>query len=241
MKALILAAGIGKRLKANVPKILLKIGNKSLLERHVENLLNLGIKNIGIVIGYKSNQLRNFIKKIDKKKNIKIFKNSSYKLGSIVSLVSASNFFYIKGNLILMDGDVLYDKKILKKLFNSKKKNCLIIDKKFEKGQEPVKVCIKNNKIIDFGKIVNQDFDYQGESVGFFKFSNKSSLKLLHQSRKIMKSNKNLMYEEAIQEIIKEKKILIDFENITNIPWIEIDFKKDLIFAKKKVLKQINE
>ena len=241
MKALILAAGIGKRLKANVPKILLKIGNKSLLERHVENLLNLGIKNIGIVIGYKSNQLRNFIKKIDKKKNIKIFKNSSYKLGSIVSLVSASNFFYIKGNLILMDGDVLYDKKILKKLLNSKKKNCLIIDKKFEKGQEPVKVCIKNNKIIDFGKIVNQDFDYQGESVGFFKFSNNSSLKFLEQSRKIMKSNKNLMYEEAIQKIIKEKKIRMDFENITNLPWIEIDFKKDLIFAKKKVLKQINE
>ena len=241
MKALILAAGIGKRLKVNVPKILLKIGNKSLLERHVENLLNLGIKNIGIVIGYKSNQLRNFIKKIDRKKNIKIFKNSSYKLGSIVSLVSASNFFYIKGNLILMDGDVLYDKKILKKLFNSKKKNCLIIDKKFEKGQEPVKVCIKNNKIIDFGKIVNQDFDYQGESVGFFKFSNKSSLKFLEQSRKIMKSNKNLMYEEAIQKIIKEKKIRMDFENITNLPWVEIDFKKDLIFAKKKVLKQINE
>ena len=241
MKALILAAGMGKRLKANVPKILLKIGNKSLLERHVENLLNLGIKNIGIVIGYKSNQLRNFIKKIDRKKNIKIFKNSSYKLGSIVSLVSASNFFYIKGNLILMDGDVLYDKKILKKLFNSKKKNCLIIDKKFEKGQEPVKVCIKNNKIIDFGKIVNQDFDYQGESVGFFKFSNKSSLKFLEQSRKIMKSNKNLMYEEAIQKIIKEKEIQMNFENITNLPWIEIDFKKDLIFAKKKILKEINE
>ena len=241
MKALILAAGIGKRLKVNIPKILLKIGSKSLLERHVENLLNLGIKNIGIVIGYKSNQLRNFIKKIDRKKNIKIFKNSSYRLGSIVSLVSASKFFYTKGNLIIMDGDVFYDKKILKKLINSKKRNCLLIDKKFEKGEEPVKVCIKNNKIIDFGKIVNQDFDYQGESVGFFKFSNKSSLKFLQQSRKIMKSNKNLMYEEAIQKIIKEKKIRMDFENITNLPWVEIDFKKDLIFAKKKILKQINE
>ena len=241
MKALILAAGIGKRLKANIPKILLKIGSKSLLERHVENLLNLGIKNIGIVIGYKSNQLRNFIKKIDKKKNIKIFKNSRYKLGSIVSLVCASKFFHIKGNLILMDGDVFYDKKILKKLINSKKRNCLLIDKKFEKGQEPVKVCIKNNKIIDFGKNVNQDFDYQGESVGFFKFSNKTSLKFLQQSRKIMKSNKNSMYEESIQKIIKEKKILMDFENITNLPWVEIDFKKDLILAKNKILKQINE
>ena len=241
MKALILAAGIGKRLKSNVPKILLKIGNKSLLERHLKNLLSLGVRNIGIVIGYKSNQLINFIKKIDKKKNIKIFKNSRYKLGSIVSLVCASKFFRTKGDLILMDGDVFYDNKILKKLINSKKKNCLLIDKKFEKGEDPVKVCIKNKKIFDFGKIVNQTFDYQGESVGFFKFSNQSSLKFLNQSRKIMKSNKNLMYEEAIQKIIKEKKIRMDFENITNLPWIEIDFKKDLIFAKKKILKQINE
>ena len=68
MKALILAAGIGKRLKTNTPKILLKIGNKNLLQRHLQNLLSLGIRNIGIVIGYKSSQLKNFIKKIDKKK-----------------------------------------------------------------------------------------------------------------------------------------------------------------------------
>ena len=241
MKALILAAGVGKRLKANVPKILLKVGNKSLLERHYENLLNLGIKNIGIVIGYKSNQLTNFIKKIDIKKNIKIFRNSRYKLGSIVSLVCADKFFHIKGDLIFMDGDVFYDKKVLKKLINSKKKNCLLIDRQFEKGEEPVKVCIKNNKIFDFGKIVNQDFDFQGESVGFFKFSNKSSIKLLEAAKIIMKSNKNAMYEDVIQQIIKKKKVHIDFENITSLPWVEIDFKKDLILAKKIILKQINE
>jgi choline kinase len=241
MKALILAAGVGKRLKANVPKILLKVGNKSLLERHYENLLNLGIKNIGIVIGYKSNQLTNFIKKIDIKKNIKIFRNSRYKLGSIVSLVCAGKFFHTKGDLIFMDGDVFYDKKVLKKLINSKKKNCLLIDRQFEKGEEPVKVCIKNNKIFDFGKIVNQDFDFQGESVGFFKFSNKSSIKLLEVAKIIMKSNKNAMYEDVIQQIIKKKKVHIGFENITSFPWVEIDFKKDLILAKKIILKQINE
>ena len=61
MKALILAAGIGKRLNFNLPKILLKIGKKTLLERHYENLLNFGIKEIGLVIGYKSNYLVNFI------------------------------------------------------------------------------------------------------------------------------------------------------------------------------------
>ena len=241
MKALILAAGIGKRLKADVPKILLRIGNKSLLERHYENLLSLGVKKIGIVVGYKSQYLTKCIKEIDKKKKIKIIKNPKYKLGSIVSLVSASSFFYERGELILMDGDVLYDKKILEKLINSKKKDCLLIDNEFELGEEPVKVCIKNNKIYDFGKNVNDNFDFQSESVGFFKFSNKTSIKLLNESKKIMKNNKNSMYEDTIQKMIKEKKILMNFENITKLSWVEIDFKKDLILAKKKILKKINE
>ena len=146
MKALILAAGIGRRLKISIPKIMLKIGNKTLLERHLNNLINLGISNIGIVIGYKSKTINNFIKKIDKKKNIMIFKNTKFRQGSIVSLVSASSFFKNKDRLILMDGDVLYDKKILEKLINSKKNNCLLIDKNFEEGDEPVKVCIKKIK-----------------------------------------------------------------------------------------------
>jgi choline kinase len=56
-----------------------------------------------------------------------------------------------------------------------------------------------------------------------------------------MKSNKNAMYEDVIQQIIKKKEVHIDFENITSLPWVEIDFKKDLILAKKIILKQINE
>ena len=241
MKALILAAGIGRRLKISIPKIMLKIGNKTLLERHLNNLINLGISNIGIVIGYKSKTIKNFIKKIDKKKNIMIFKNTKFRQGSIVSLVSASSFFKNKDRLILMDGDVLYDKKILEKLINSKKNNCLLIDKNFEEGDEPVKVCIKKNKILDFGKIVNDNYDYQGESVGFFNFSNKASIKFLNKSKLLMKKNKYSMYEDAIQQLIRKKEIEMKFENISNLAWTEIDFKKDLILAKKKILKKINE
>ena len=241
MKALILAAGIGKRLKVSIPKILLRIGNRSLLERHYDNLLSLGVKKIGIVVGYKSQYLIKCIKEIDKKKKIKIIKNPKYKLGSIVSLVRASSFFYERGELILMDGDVLYDKKILKKLIDTKKKDTLLIDKHFESGEEPVKVCIKNNKIYDFGKNVDNNFDFQGESVGFFKFSKKTSIKLLNESKKIKAKNKKAMYEDAIRKIIKYKKFFISFENITNLPWVEIDFKKDLNLAKKNILKEIDE
>tara|TARA_B100001123_G_scaffold146969_1_gene170354 strand:+ start:31 stop:753 length:723 start_codon:yes stop_codon:yes gene_type:complete len=239
MKALILAAGIGKRLKLNIPKILLKIGSKTLLERHYENLLKLKVKKIAIVIGYKSDELKKAVKKIDVKNKITIFENYNYKNGSIVSLICAEKYFFLKGNLIIMDGDVLYHNKILKKLVQSKKNNCLLLDKNFESGMEPVKVCVKNKEIVDFGKKTKQDFDFQGESVGFFKFSNKSSIELLNFSKKIMKKNKNSMYEDAIQRMIEKNKIKIHFENITNLPWTEIDFRKDLIFAKKNILKKI--
>ena len=239
MKALILAAGIGKRLKLKTPKILLKIGNKTLLERHCENLKELGIKDIGIVIGYKFLEVKKYIEKIDK--NIKTFKNEKYKLGSIVSIVKASNFFKKKDGLLLMDGDVLYDSEILKKLITSNKNNCVLLDPIFDAGDEPVKVCIKNNEICDFGKKYYTKFDYIGESVGFFRFDHKSSLKFLNLAKKIMKINNKEMYEEVIMEIIKKKIFKIGFENIQNLPWIEIDFKKDLNIAKNTISKKIDE
>ena len=132
-----------------------------------------------------------------------------------------------------MDGDVLYDSKILKKLITSKKNNCLLLDPIFDAGDEPVKVIIKNNKICDFGKIYYTTFD--------FKFDHKSSLKFLNLAKKIMRINNKEMYEEVIREIIKNKIFKIGFEYVGNLPWIEIDFKKDLNSAKRIISKRINE
>ena len=99
----------------------------------------------------------------------------------------------------------------------------------------------KKNKICDFGKITISNIDYNGESVGFFKFDYMSSIKLLHHAKKIMDLDNNEVYEEVIRKIIKNKIFKIGFENIRNLSWTEIDFKKDLIIAKKKIIKQINE
>ena len=55
-----------------------------------------------------------------------------------------------------------------------------------------------------------------------------------------MKKDKNEMYEEAIRKIITNKIFKIEFENILKLPWTEIDFKKDLISAKK-IINNINE
>ena len=242
MKALILAAGIGKRLNSKEPKILLKIGQKTLLERYYQNLVNIDVNKIGLVVGFQKEKIEGLIKEIDKENRITIFRNTEFTKGSVISLVKASNFFEHQEEMILMDGDVLYHHDILQRLINSKKKNCFLLDRNIEEGEEPVKICIKKNHICDFGKKIKKDFDFCGESVGFFKFSYEVSKKLLVKAKEIMRSNSNEMYEEAIRLIVKDS-VLNNFgyEDITNLPWIEIDFPEDLDKAKKKLLPKIDE
>jgi NDP-sugar pyrophosphorylase family protein len=61
MKAVVLAAGLGKRLAAitaDKPKVLVKVGNKTLIEQNLAKLHNLGIRQIALVIGYKGEMVR---------------------------------------------------------------------------------------------------------------------------------------------------------------------------------------
>ena len=242
MKALILAAGIGKRLNSNIPKILLKLGQKTLLERHYQNFVNADINKIGLVVGFQKKKIEDLIKKIDKENRITIFRNEDFSRGSVVSLVKASKFFDDKEEIILMDGDVLYHQDIFQRLVNSKNKNCFLLDRNIEDGEEPVKISVKKNHICDFGKKIKKNFDFYGESVGFFKFSYQISKKLLDKANQIMRTNPNEMYEEAIRLIISDSSLNnFGYEDITNIPWIEIDFPEDLEKAKNKLLPKIDE
>ena len=68
-----------------------------------------------------------------------LFRNTEFTKGSVISLVKASNFFEHQEEMILMDGDVLYHHDIFQRLVNSKKKNCFLLDRNIEEGEEPVK------------------------------------------------------------------------------------------------------
>ena len=242
MKVLILAAGIGKRLKSKKPKILLKIGKKTLLERHYENITNANINKIGLVVGYKSKEIEDAVKKIDIDNKITIFQNPSFTKGSVLSITAASKFFESEEELILMDGDVLYDKRILQKLINSNIKNCFLLDRDFDDGDEPVKISIKKNQICDFGKKIKKLNDFYGESVGFFKFTFEISKKFLFKAEHIANLNINEPYEEAIRFLLYENDLKkFGYEDISAFSWIEIDFPEDLNKAKLKILPNINE
>ena len=245
MKAIILAAGVGKRLgpaAENKPKCLLKFGGRSLLQRHLYNLMSLSVSEIVIVYGYKKNLIDAEISQFDSEIPLTTIYNPDYTMGSVVSLWCAINFLKGGTDIILMDADVLYDPRILQGLIQSEHKNCFLLDREFEPGDEPVKLCIRNGEIVEFRKQIDQEleFDDQGESVGFFRFTPDIAGKLGDRTQYYIDNGRHEdPYEESIRDLLLSERHRFAFEDITGLPWIEIDFPEDMERANR-LLTNIN-
>lgn len=239
MKAIILAAGVGKRLgkeAENRPKSLLKFAGMSLLERHFQLLQKLGIETVILVVGYQSQMIKEEITRLNLNSWVKIIENPHYTQGSVISLWCAKEFLATGEEVLLMDADVLYDAQILERLVHTKKTNCFLLDRHFEDGVEPVKLCVKNGLLVEFRKEINPQlsFDFQGESVGFFKFSGAVAQRLAQRTDFYAQNAlENEPYEDVIRDLLLETPSAFNYEDITGYSWIEIDFPEDIIKAKQ--------
>lgn len=246
MKTIILAAGIGNRLRdhsGNKPKSLLEFDGKSLLKRHIEILLANQVHEIIVVTGYESEMIMNHLDGSDVP--INYIYNKRYTEGSIISLGCAREMLINEPEFILMDADVLYDQEMIRRLTKTKIKNCFLLDRDLVPGEEPVKICVDNNgNINEFRKQVAEDLDYdiQGESVGFFKFNNVIGKSLVDRiDDYLAKGENNTPYEEAIRDLLLEDPSQFGFEDVTGIPWIEIDFPEDIERAQKEILPKLSQ
>lgn len=237
MKAIILAAGRGERLgdaSAGRPKCLLRFGGQTLLQRHIEILGRLGIERIIIVTGYRHEQIEAALAQLDSQVPVETVINTAYELGSIVSLHCAGDVLADGTDTILMDADVLYDPDILGRLLDTQFDNCFLLDRDFEPGDEPVKLCVSGAVPVEFRKIPDRamSWDYQGESVGFFRFDAATSARLARKAEEYLDSNRSREpYEEAIRDLLRETPELFRVEDITGQDWIEIDFPEDVARA----------
>tara|TARA_B100001250_G_C19613728_1_gene706177 strand:+ start:11 stop:754 length:744 start_codon:yes stop_codon:yes gene_type:complete len=246
MKAIILAAGIGNRLgkhSNNKPKSLLEFNDKSLLKRHIEILKAHNIEDIIIVIGFESKMI---VEHLDNQQiPIHYILNERYTEGSILSLECAREILLNESEYLLMDADVLYDKEIITRLINTKIKNCLLLDRNFLDGDEPVKICVdENGNINEFGKIIPDEhkYNFHGESVGFFKFDNSIGRILVSIiDDYILKNGSEKPYEEVIRDSLLKSPEKFGFEDITEIPWIEIDFPEDIERARKTIMPKLTK
>ena len=241
MKVIMLAAGVGKRMSAVtdvIPKCLIKIGDKTLLERHLEIISLLGIKDIVFVVGHFKEKIKEVVEKDNNGFNIKYIENEQYTKGSILSLWYARD--ELSDDVLIMDADVLYHDKLLRILAESENQNCFLLDKSSVYAGEEMMLFVKKDKVIGISKVQSYDCDFKGEGVGFFKLASNDCHKLKNILEEFEQAGKvNVEYEDTLHELLSQ--CSAGFENVDDLPWIEIDFEEDIERAGREILPKIEQ
>ena len=239
MKTVILAAGAGSRLKPltdHMPKCLLKVGVKSILEMTIENLLATNNSEIIIVTGYLENKIREFIRERFPYLQITYIYNKLYaSTNNIYSLWLAKDEV-LGDDMMMLDSDIVFDERIISKLQNSGYKNCLAL-KRHEVHDEEIKVKTDaHGCVIEIGKEVNVS-QAEGESIGIEMFGKEALTELYFiLDRKVVTEKEvNQFYEAAFQELSDNNLFIVD---TTEYFCMEIDTEEDLKIAEGLSLNQ---
>ena len=247
MRAIILAAGRGSRLQQTAegqfPKCLLTFGGRSLLARHLELLAAAGVDEIVLALGFRHELIAVELARLGSRARVEIVLNPRYELGSMLTVHTAAEPLTRGGDVLLMDADVLYDGRIMTALTAGRPPvNRLLIDRDFEAGEEPVKVCVRAGVPIELRKQLEPglEYDTMGESVGFFRFDERASRRLAAiVEDHVASSRTHLPHEEAVRDLLRERSHSFEVCDVTGAPWIEIDFPADVARATEEVLPQL--
>ena len=238
MKALILAAGLGSRLKHKTkdrPKAMIEINNKPIISFQIEALQFNKIKEIGVVLGYKSSLLKNYLLQNHQDIKFSFFLNEEYQFSN-----SAYSFYqakeYIKDNTYIhLNCDVIFSKELLADLMKSKHSNVIAISKKVKltDNMEQVELDLEN-KII---KMDNMKFtEAVSKAYGLAKLSSKSTKYIIKKIESSLKQNdKNKNYYGIIRQAVQ--KINYYGIDINNNFLLEVNTLDDLTIAVRAVNK----
>ncbi len=245
MKAIMLAAGIGRRLYGDDSrrhKALLRFAGQSLLERHIKTLRRCAIDRLVLVVGHRAEEVLAEVRRLRADDFVKPIHNPEYLRGSLVSLWCARGAFGDPDGFVYMDADVLYHPALIDRLIESPHADCLLVDRDFEPGEEPVKVCMRSGQVVEFRKHIDAvDAELIGEWPGFMKISLGSAAELASIMREFIDTGRlDDPMEEAVRELILRRPERFGWEDVTGLPWIEIDFPADVDRAWQKILPRID-
>lgn len=174
-KAIIIAAGLGSRLKSytdNLPKCMLKFGDKTLLERQIEAYRNCGINNISVIRGYKKEKI-NY-------EDLRYYENPDFENNNILN-----SLFYaeeeLNGNVIVAYSDILFEASVVRRLLESQADISIVVDIDWRgyydgRKEHPIEeaenvIFNANNEVLKIGKILTEKDDVHGEFIGMLKFT----------------------------------------------------------------------
>ena len=240
MQALILAAGMGKRLKEltqDNTKCMVEVNGVKLIDRMLTQLSKLGLKRTVLVIGYKGDKLRKHVGRKRDGMRIDYVENPIYdKTNNIYSLALAADEL-VKDDTLLLESDIILEDAILEKIIACPQKNVAVVDA-FQSWMDGTCVTIDEDcRIKRF--VPKKDFVYEEipsyyKTVNIYKFSKSFSkddyVPFLRAYSKALGNNE--YYEQVLRVITLLDRPLIYAFPLSGEKWYEIDDIQDLDIAE---------
>ncbi len=249
VRAVMMAAGLGSRLygkgETHPHKALLRFGGRSLLQRHVETLYSLGVCDLSIVVGYHPEAVGQELVRLNALDYVTMRYNPRFRRGSLLSLWTVRDVLRSGADILLMDADVLYHRDLIRRLMDTPHGNCFLLDRNVEsteETEEPVRLYLRNGQPVEFRKVVTTDvvYDTMGEWPGFLRLVAENAAMLADRLEVFVTAGRlDDPYEEAIRDETLARPDAFGVEDITGLPWIEIDFPADVKRALCRILPQI--
>ena len=228
-EAVILAAGRGSRLNGAadcVPKCLLTVGDRPLIEHNVRAMRAIGIDRIHVVVGYCAERVMQTLNGACEY----VINNKYERTNSLYSLWLVRE--KVRGPFLLMNGDVLAHPEIFRRLA-SEYHSALAYDSGSGFDDEHMKVSVREGNLTAIDKMLPTK-DICGENVGILQFTTRAAEALFEEAdRLVREGHRSTWAPKAVGAIAH--RVAIRCVDVADLPWIEIDFFEDLERARSHV------
>lgn len=240
MQAIILAAGMGKRLKdltSEATKCMVKVNGVAMIDRMMGHLDKLGLSRIVVVVGYEGQKLMDYIDTLGISTPVVYVDNDVYnKTNNIYSLYLAKDYL-VQEDTLLLESDLVFEEAVLHKLINHPYPSLVLVDK-FESWMDGTVVTLdEQDNIKSF--VAKREFDFNKideyyKTVNIYKFSKEFSelyyVPFLEIYCKALGTNE--YYEQVLKVITFLEDPHIKAVKLEGEKWYEIDDVQDLDIAE---------
>jgi choline kinase len=236
MRAILLAAGSGRRLQRPFPKCLVDIGGMCLLTRALQALADVEVTEAWVVVGYRHDLIAEELKRHPPSVSVVSVRNEAFLRGSVRSLWAAREA--MSSEVLVMDADVLFPVHLLRRLVYSPHGNCALGDPRSSFTGEEMMLTVHGHRIWDITRGVHEPSHILGEGVGFYKLDDLAAHCLRGLLDEWMANGRDHEeYEEVFRVLFKA--CVFGYELVGDLPWTEIDFPEDIIKAEQAVWPRI--
>ncbi len=240
MQAIILAAGMGKRLgelTRHNTKCMIRVGGVTLIERMLRQLDRKNLSRIVIVEGYEGQKLMDHVRSLGIRTPVEFIHNAVYdSTNNIYSLSLAKNYL-VEEDTMLLESDVIFEERVLDMLLGDPRDTLALVDR-YEPWMDGT--CLKldeDDGIVEFTSVRDLDYgrtDGYYKTVNIYKFSRQFSAALYvpFLEAYLTALGKNEYYEQVLRVIASQDQTVIRAKRLSGQLWYEIDDLQDLDIAQ---------